>query len=162
MKKKLEKLMYMGLGALIAFGGYLFGTLQNDNADAQFNPANVEYNEIRCRNLKVVDADGNTLIDLTRNFGGGIVKTFAASGHSAVNLGHTLDNDLSYTGGAILVSDKDGRQRIVLSTHKSGGALQINGKDGQKLIELTEVNTLGGRIIGYDRLNEPKAIWPPR
>ena len=55
MKKKLGKLMYMGLGALIALGGYFFGTLHNNNVDAQHPSDGVEFDEIRCRKLTVVD-----------------------------------------------------------------------------------------------------------
>ena len=91
MKKKVEKLMYMGLGALIAFGSYLFGTLHNDNVDAQLAPTNVEYDEIRCRSLKVVDVDGNILI----NLGGDL-------------LGNSMVQVYSKNGAAVLGVDENG------------------------------------------------------
>ena len=46
MKKKLEKFMYMGLGALIALDSYIFGTHQSANVDAQLAPSDVEHSEI--------------------------------------------------------------------------------------------------------------------
>lgn len=135
MKKKLEKLMYMGLGALIALGGYFFGTLHSDNIDAQLAPANVEYNAISCRSLKIGDADGNPIILLgSTDKADGL---FLSDKNGQLRISLTLDPNTGGTGH-IMVSDKNGKHRVTLGTHPDTGTgvitiLDENGKPLQFL-----------------------------
>ena len=129
MKKRLEKLMYMGLGTLIAFGGYLFGTLHSDNVDAQLAPANIEYDEIRCRNLTIVDADGNRSIRLGENEGRGGLIFLDKNGRPAITL---LLSNSDQRG--IMLKDRNGVVRVSLTVDpNSGGYIAIHDENEKPL-----------------------------
>ena len=172
MKKKLEKLMYMGLGALIAFGGYLFGTLHSNNVDAQLAPTDVEYNEIRCRNLKIVDADGKPSIELVPgelrivdengqrrvslvfHDGMGIVSLHGENQQNAVGLVSQSNGD-----GAVVVF-KDGKRAVGLGTNNTGGIMTIGNKGGQVVVQ-TAVSDIGsGTIVTKDKLGYQTVSLP--
>ena len=144
MKKKLEKLMYMGLGALIAFGGYLFGTLHSDNVDAQLALTDVEYNEIRCRNLTIVDADGKTLLTLGSNLDGGEVSIYEGNGKLRARLGVDYIGNVSYTDGRLehirrgIVSIYGENEKVVasLGARSYSGNLSVNSESGKSGVHL--------------------------
>ena len=139
--------MYMGLGALIAFTGYLFGTLHSDSVDAQLNPTPVdgEYDKIRCRNLTVVDADGKILLTLGSNLGGGEVSIYEESGNLRARLG--IDPSIirdSYTDGRLehirrgIVSFYGENEKVVasLGAKSFGGNLSVDSESGKSGVHL--------------------------
>lgn len=172
MKKKLEKLMYMGLGALIAFGGYLFGTLHSDNVDAQLAPADVEYNEIRCRNLKIVNADGKSSIELEPGElrivdengqrrvsllfldGVGIVGLQGENRQTAISLISRSNGD-----GTVTVF-KDGKPAVYLGTNNTGGIMKILNKSEQAVVETAVANIGAGAIVTKDKLGYQTGSLP--
>ncbi len=129
MKKKLERLMYMGFGVLIAVGGYFFGTLHSDHVDAQIAPANVEYNEISCRSLTVVDEDGKPRIVLNTNpdlHGNVVIAILDVNRKPRIALSTFTDGN-----DGIAILDVNGKPRVVLGTDSDGeGKLYILDEKG--------------------------------
>ena len=186
MKKKLEKFMYMGLGALIALGGYFFGTLHSDNVDAQQAPADVEYNNIRCRNLTIVDDTGKTLLTLSDSEFGGWMSVRSKSGKSRATVGigaeegviisasrgFDVDNPGNYTGAGLFVDPTrgskgarveiqgDSKVGIMLGTDDYGGRMIILNKSGENVLQ-TSVNNAGGGFIGtWDQFGDATGGFP--
>ena len=158
MKQKLEKLMYMGFGALIALIGYNLGTNQSDNVNAQTEFSIVE--EIVCRQLKVVDEQGKTVAFLGKKeddfdfrhvlniynrkgkavFSAGttIFKEDGTKGRSAVN-------NISGDSGTVFVWDREGKIGIALMTNALGGNVSVSGPDDKTKAHLM-TNALGGNV----------------
>lgn len=158
MRKKLEKLMYMGLGALIAFGGYLFGALHSDNVDAQLAPADVKYNEIRCRSLAVVDADGNTLLTLGSNLGGGDVSIYEENGELRARLGiqqNRYSDGEPISDGLISIHGESEKILASLESTGLGGAVQLMDENGRDRVLLGVDFQSGGYVsVKHGRLEE--------
>ena len=173
-EKEIRKLMYMCLGALIALGGYFFGTLHNDIADAQLTPTNVEYNEIRCQKLTIVDANGNTLLDLGSNtlgdsgrvsvFGGGDVSIYEGNGELRARLGivdarySRQTDDGSWEpirSGHMSIHGADGKILASLGSGLRGGDVTIRGQNGKILASLNG-DVRGGTVNIHDRIGESR------
>ena len=167
MKKKLEKLMYIGFGSLIALGGYFLGTFHNNDVDAQLNLTDVEYDEIRCSSLRIVDDDGNTLLALGSNiigdggsvsvFGGGDVSIYKGmeSWTLLARLGFDRQAWLNTNGrisrGRVSIHDDETQQMVAaLGAGEFGGDLSVRDKSGELLV-LLGVDSAGGGYVsaGY-------------
>lgn len=74
-------------------------------------------NELQTRSLKIVNADGRTLISLSAGTAGGLVEIFSpTSGKQIANLGPTSKGD-----GGLRLSDKSGRVMLDGSASDNGG-----------------------------------------
>lgn len=152
MKKKLERLMYMGLGAVIALGGYFFGTFHNDQVDAQVAPANVEYNEVSCRSLNVVDEDGKPRIVLGARTNAAIISILDGNRKPRINF-LMVDTDNS---GEISITDENGKSRINLKTLADGNAIiAVSDENGKPRVALSTPDEEG--LIGIvDENGKPR------
>ncbi|MDE0018958.1 MAG: hypothetical protein OXU51_22450 [Candidatus Poribacteria bacterium] len=128
MKRKLEKFMYMGFGALIALIGYSLGTNQSDNVNAQTEPAVLE--EIICRELKVVNEAGIPVAIMLANKDGGSM---------------VINNNAGNPVATMLANDNGGRMAINNNTSKLV-AIVLANKDG------------GGGMVIYNNAENPVAI----
>ncbi len=71
-----QKLTYMLIGCLFTLAGYFFASLGGSalqTTHAQQNEKEV-IDEIVCRNIRVVDPDGETVVSIGSNFFGGMVE----------------------------------------------------------------------------------------
>ena len=158
MKQKLEKLMYMGFGALIVLIGYSLGTNQSDNVNAQTESSIVE--EIVCRQLKVVDEQGKTVAFLGKKENDfdfrHVLNIYNTKGKTVFSAGTTIFkeddtkggsavNNISGDSGTVFVLDRDGKTSIALMTNALGGNVSVSGPDDKTKAHLM-TNALGGRI----------------
>ena len=148
MKRKLEKFMYMGFGAVIALGGYFFGTLHSDQVDAQSAPANVEYNVIRCRGLTVVDEDGIPRISLgTLKNKGTLISISDENGIPRIALIHANDGDSSIK---ILDGNHKLRARLKCGTDNRGEIAIMDENSNVKALLSTTTDGKRGVIASVD------------
>lgn len=138
MKEKLAKATYMCVGALIAFAAYLLGNVNNSiNAQPEVNLPVLD--EIVVRKLRVVNAEGNTVIALDQDVNGGSVVIHGKDSKSQASLRITTD------GGGVALIDKDGKLGVVLDIDVNGGNLGVLGKD-DKCGVLLHIAADGGSV----------------
>lgn len=149
MKKKLENLMYMFFGVLIALGGYFFGTSRNNNVEEQLDPANREYGEIHCSRLTIVNDEGKALVTLGSSVvgEGGNISVFG-DGEVSVYSGSDILVQLRTreTGRAVYGLNGDNRRLHI----KRAGAVSIYNNDGKKAIAGLTAGQTGGDIFVAD------------
>lgn len=144
MKKKLERFMYMGLGAVIALGGYFFGTFHSDQVDAQVDTDNI----VTCRGLIVEDEDGKTRIALGTNpeDENGIIGIFDKNGKPRVAL-----QILSDGTGEIYLGDENGKSRVNLHVDNDGRGLIGIQDENQKFLVSLALDTNKGMLTFLDK-----------
>lgn len=208
MKSRLEKIMYMCLGALIVLMGYMFGVTSNVSVTADsksMSPAELAnlidkhlseegwklghlnggvqtqlqtkssvIDEIVVRKLRVVDAqgktvavlgkqafpsgevgilevydtDGNTVLSLAQDSGGGRI---AVAGKDSGLVGLRVDD----AGGRVSVFGKNGSVANLHIDDGAGGAVSVWGKGGKGAVGL-RIDDAGGlvSVIGKDKENK--------
>lgn len=147
MKKSLEKVMYMGIGAVIALLSFSLGNLHRNTANAQGEAPIVDL--IRCRQLEIVNADGLNNVILSSNEQGGSVEVFSEElllgkvrlsinengGEVSVRGGKNYKNlaslGISTHGGSVSVRTEDDKGGAALGANEDGGAVGISGKEGK-------------------------------
>ena len=102
-----QKLAYMALGCLFTIIGYIIASLGGDvNVQAQGDKSDPTIvDEIVCRKLKVVNANGQPLVVINTDYIGGLISIKGADGTSSVLIG-TLPK-----GGFMRVVGADGGKR---------------------------------------------------
>ncbi len=108
------KLVYAGFGCLFGSLYTIMGMLASP-VTAQRD----KFDEIECRSLTVVDADGKTRVNLTTDEYGGVVYAFGKDG----KLGAELSVD--ERGGVVSVAGKDGKSVVVLHISELGGGFVV-------------------------------------
>ena len=58
-----QKMLYMGFGCLLTLPGYILASLGNDSI-AQSGAEEVSFGKIACRELIVIDEEGNHSVEL--------------------------------------------------------------------------------------------------
>ena len=67
-----QKLAYMALGCLFTIIGYILASLSGNPVDAQGDKSSpTVIDEIVCRSLRVVNADGKTIVSIDTDSNGG-------------------------------------------------------------------------------------------
>ena len=159
MKKNLEKAIYMGIGAVIAFISFSLGNIHRDTASAQEEAPIVDL--IRCRQLEIVNAQGRSGVVLESSehggnvfiFGkeakgaalgigehGGLVRVFGKEGKLGIGLG------ISERGGFVTVHDKEDEIRTGLGITEHGGSIVIFNK-AKKIVGELDVGDTGGGVL---------------
>ena len=126
-----QKLAYIALGGLLVFMGQLLSIISN-NAKAQDEKVSAEFDEIKCRSLKIVDKEGKVYAELEKREGEvetTVIKVFNDKGKVVGQLGSDTK------GGVMSISHSDGTERILIKavgTRKSkGGLISVyGGSDG--------------------------------
>lgn len=160
MKSKIEKIAYLCLGAFIALGGYIFGTLKG-NVEAQSELESREFKEVRCQKLEVVDSKGNVIVVLKENAGdeGGLVTVTGKDHKSELQLSSgsvklqkglspgvvtlSVDDD----GGHVFIGSRYRQTGILLSTDDEGSHVLINGKYKQGAVMLSATDSQSGGAV---------------
>ncbi len=146
MKKKLEKIMYMGIGAAIALISFSLGNMHRDTANAQGEGPILD--RIRCRQLEIVNPVGDKAVVLGTYEDGGVVRVLGKDGGEIVL---SIDGN----GGSVIVNGKDGNLGVALGIREDGGSVGV-GKDGNLGVVLgiredggsVAIFNKGGKIVG--------------
>ena len=154
MKKVMEKVIFVTVGSLLTIIGYHFGSFDNNSADAQLNAqpvlTNGEFNKIRCRNLEIVDADGNTRILLAIDlFENGFISIPHEDGRSAVLLAVAGNED-----GYITVSKAGDKSAATLHTTDYGGQVSIFSKTGENVLQIGTTENRAGYLRTIDKFGD--------
>jgi hypothetical protein len=144
MKATLGKVMYMSLGALIALVGYIVGTM-NNNIHAQSEVEPLAVDEIVVQTLRVVDANGNTVVKLGSLISGGMVSVTTTKG---------LEGPI-----VVLTALEEGALAVVKG-QKGGVRLGSNDRDGPQVNLFNQgltpqldlhLTSQGGRVSVWDK-----------
>ena len=148
MKQRSDKLMYMCVGAIIAFTAYMLGNL-NESTNAQPQSQLPVIDKIVVRQLEIVDAQGNVIAIMgKRDLAVGmadILRVYDRTGKSVIALGQNAN------GGLVAVFGKEGKSRASLGIDTDGGVVDVFGKEGGQALLLTDKN--GGTIATFNKDN---------
>ena len=127
-----QKLAYMALGCLFTIIGYIIASLGGDvNVQAQGDKSSpTVVDEIVCRKLKVVNADGKTVVLIHPSAYGGEIVVSGDDGNMAVLIGTVTDY------GYIDVFHPNGRQAVMISS-VSGASMHVCSADGKRAVSIT-------------------------
>ena len=133
-----QKWGYMALGAGILALGIIIGQFVTPDIEAQSNGV---FDKITCREIEVVDKDGETTIlvgdgDIFFHKGGG-TAFMGAHEH----------------GGSVLIHGKGGS--IEIRTHEDGGIVVVSGKDGGSA--KMGIDEHGGRVDVFNNQGKNRA-----
>lgn len=136
MKKSLEKVMYMGIGTVIALLSFSLGNLHRNTANAQGEAPIVDL--IRCKQLEIVNADGLNNVILSSNEQGGSVEVYSEE----LLLGK-VRLSISENGGEVSVHGKNYKDLASLRITTDGGSVAVRGENGK-----------GGAVLSTDEDGE--------
>ena len=145
-----QKLVYIGLGALLVTIGYilagsewklsLFG-LGGSSLAMGCMMASVGVREkMVCRRLEIVDAAGKMVAFIDSDEDGGRVYTYDKDGKGGVFVGSDED------GGHVYIRDKDGKPAVSVGSDEDGGYVYTYGKDGEGFASLGN-DSFGGCVV---------------
>ena len=131
-----QKLGYMALGAGILALGIIIGQWVTPDIEAQSNGV---FDKIQCRDIEVVDKDGETAIRLYTTKHGGDIRMDSKDGRLA-NMG------IDETGGVFFLSGKGKGvdPSVALFTSEDSASISVQGRS------LSEVSMYAGE--GYGRI----------
>ena len=125
----------MGLGAVIMLIGLAVGTIVSPPLIAQRNGV---FDKITCREIEVIDKDGNEAISLSTTGHGGIVLVRGKDG----GLASMLTKERS---GIVWVSRKDGGE-VEIDTDEYGGSVSVTNNQGDPRAVMG-VNAFGNGVV---------------
>ena len=140
-----QKLAYMALGCLFTIIGYILASLSGNPVDAQSQGNKSEptvIDEIVCRSLRVVNADGKTIVSIDTDSNGGYMDIRHASGEKAITIGI---GDKSKEG-LVAVWGKDQKGSIQLNTDEYGGYMAIFNNGGKNVLQAS-VDDMGEGFV---------------
>ena len=148
MKTKLERFGYIAFGILLASVVYIFAPVLRGTVDAQ-NAKSEIMDEIVCRNLRIVDADGNTRILLwTVPFkNAGKFEMFGDSENPAVAL------SVKENKGHIVIKGDNDKPAVVLFPTENGGNIFLDSRSGETGVQLSTLSR-GGTLVIYNKAGE--------
>ena len=145
-----QKLGYMALGAVIMLIGMWVSPLISPPVTAQHNGV---FDQIQCRELQVVDENGNQAIVLASKVGVNLVAVLDKQGEVAVTLGSMEEVNV------MTVSDKQGEVAIDLSVSSVSEPINLIGiRDtaGNEAIRMSAVDS-SNHIGIYDKAEN--IVW---
>ena len=143
-----QKLAYMALGCLFTIIGYILASLSGNPVDAQSqrdksDPTVIDVDRVVCRELRVVNDDGETVVVITDTLGG------------LIGVKHP-----NYTSAGVLIS-----------AYPNGGSVTVNHASGKKAVEMAidikskegfvQVGTKDQKVAEYEaekKASERKAV----
>ena len=149
-----HKLTYTALGGIIAVCGMLSTTLFSTTTDAQHGDAT--FDTITARNVNIVDDDGKLLIRLSSELeDSGGISIYDKRGKRRMFLAASVSG---FSGSYLVLSDKNGTNRTILSASNKITGLDIRDKDGESAVSVTYRNTYGGAVIVRDSSGNVKFL----
>lgn len=168
--KAIERLGFMVLGGVLVLMGMCFSpflplTAQNDR-----------FGNITCTGLRVIDQEGNELIHLSTDEGGGDLVVRGMDDTGRINAkgvalgigdyggtvyvwgdyGSIVNLNASKHGGLILVADKDADFLARFGVTGKDGSITVFKKAGKPLVRV-EDNGHGGRIVVFSKDGKSEA-----
>ncbi len=137
MKKQLERLMFIGIGGLIAIISFSIGNTEKNTAKAQDEAPIVDI--IRCRELQVLDKKGNKRISLSLDGDGDTAYVILREKDESIN-------GMFYASehGSDLVLDPGDSHKIHLATDKVSSGISLG--NGANSIRLSTFDGLGSFV----------------
>ena len=149
-----QKLAYMALGCLFTIIGYILASLSGNPVDAQGDKSSpTVIDEIVCRSLRVVNADGKTIVSIDTDSNGGYMHIRHASGEEAITMAiadklkegfvqvwgkdqkGSIQLDAGEDGGRMVIFNKSGKNVLEASASKYGSAMRISNKGGKNAFQ---------------------------
>ena len=118
-----QKLGYMALGALILAVGITIGQFVTPNIEAQNNGV---FDKITCREIEVIDKDGNEAIRLYTTKHGGDIRMESKDGRIATM------GIVDESGGSIFLSGKGkslDKGTVSMRTDEDGARISVGNMD---------------------------------
>jgi hypothetical protein len=149
-----QKLAYMALGCLFTIIGYTLASLSGNPVNAQGDKSSpTVIDEIVCRSLRVVNADGKTIVSIDTDSNGGYMHIRHASGEEAITMAIAdklkegfvqvwgkdqkgfIQLDAGEDGGRMVIFNKSGKNVLQASASKYGSTMTISNKGGKNVLE---------------------------
>lgn len=149
MKKILTKVSYMAFGSLLTLIGYHFGNIDNNSANAQetfrVGERGPITDEIRCRKLLIVGADGTPRVILkTDSTDHGRIQIYNENGARRIDLAVTADFD----SGTIRIAGKEsGGEAVQLGVDNYGGYMALYNTVSDNSVLQTGVTGKGEGVV---------------
>ena len=138
-----QKLGYTLFGAGIMAVGIAIGQFITPNIEAQSNGV---FDRIICRELELVDKDGNKAIGLQSNDKSNSVNVYDRQGNVATILG-SIDN----LGSGLSIYDKQKKLAVGLSSIDKSNGLSVYDRQGNVAVELSSHDEKGSVMGVYDK-----------
>ena len=129
------------VGAALAMVAGSFAPLE-----AQNEVQDVEVGTITCRNVRVVNVEGDTLLRLGTNENGGYLYALEKPGGDSVGIG------MYESGAAVIINGKDIAQAQMGIGDNEEMFLRLSGSDGERGVEMA-IDEYGGHVSVFGRGN---------
>ncbi len=127
-----RNLIYIALGAAIMFLGM-----------SNTRRPNATFDTVKCKQLRIVDEEGNARVIITTDDKGGIIGVYDKDRETST---HQVGLLIGEHGGAIAVTGKNGA--INLLTSEKGGVFTIDDRDDSTKVTLYSYEDSGGISVG--------------
>ena len=144
-----QKLGYTLLGAGIMAVGITIGQFVTPNIEAQNNGV---FDKIVCREIEVVDQDGNQAISLGSNERGNGVIVYDNQGKTAFVLHSSEKRD-----NTLFIFDKQGKAAISLASTEGANLLGVMDNQGNQAVTLHSRVVGGNAVIVIDKQGKAAA-----
>jgi len=144
-----QKLMYMVLGGVLVFAGYILASFAPDSV-AQSGVQDVTFGKVTCSSLDVVGNGGKVGVRLANNEHGGFMGAQGKDGKSMVLLYNNKN------GGYVSARGKYGGQVLLYNT-EYGGSVSAKGKGFKGLVSFG-IKEHGGVIQTFDRHGQTSSL----
>jgi len=165
-----QKLAYMAFGSLFTLIGYLLANTVS-NVIAQSDKQSVEFKEIKCRGLSIVDAEGNVQASFVyhKQIGAMLSLQDKEMNNQIIITGNAVrvwkgNTDMAFLGmteeGGLLELSNNGDKRIGLGCglEDGNGMIEIWGKGSDTPQVTIRVTEYGGGIVVTGKGNDnPRA-----
>ena len=130
-----QKLIFMALGSTLTLAGYLLATLVSDVTAQSETDKSTVFDEIVCRKLKVVDADGKPVVLIGTLLSSGDIKLFTNKKH--VHQSNRLYVRISASAGGYMgVYPPDGSKPLILIGADTLGSFLKMSRDSKEVISM--------------------------
>ena len=138
---------------------------------AQTMPDEVQF-EVRCRNLKVVNFEGETVASLSvTGHGGGALRIANSSGlvtlfteqNSAGNNILRMSSEMGYStivGGVVTIASRKGEGQVSIFNSENGGYVSLTNKTGEEIVQIYADEYGNGVVGAYNRKGKGRTLQP--
>ena len=106
--------------------------------------------EVICRSLKLVDAEGKNMVFMGTDEDGGFVKIAARDGRLRAYL--AVNNKMG--PGFLTLYGNDQKPLVIVDSDADGGSLRIHAKDGNQRVYLGIAPNVGGGLLNLFDTNK--------
>ncbi len=150
-----QKAGYMLFGCLFTIAGYILASLGSFTTNAQQNEQIID--KIVCRELEVVNKQGNRVITLDDYEDSGAISVYNNAGKTMVGIGTTENGD---GGILVILNETEGIVAGIGTTENGDGILVVHNKEGKVVARIaadkddTTENGDNGTIVVYNNADK--------